>query len=119
MRVLLSMEGRYNRTKYFWIGLAISIGVSVAAGVIQLAVEAASGDPNIAAVLGTSMYILGAVIAAFPVIKRLHDLARPSSHYWLLLIPFYNLYLALVLLFKKGTPGPNQYGPDPLGPVMA
>jgi len=51
---------------------------------------------------------------AFAAVKRLHDLERPGAHYWLLLIPVYNIYLALVLLFKRGTSGPNRYGDDPL-----
>jgi uncharacterized membrane protein YhaH (DUF805 family) len=46
--------------------------------------------------------------------RRLHDLDRLGSHYWLLLIPFYNLYLGCVWLFKKGTARRHLYGPDPL-----
>ena len=58
--------------------------------------------------------LAGAVVAAFQAVKRLHDLGRPGWHYWLLLIPLYNIYLAIVLLFVKGTPGTNPYGVDPL-----
>jgi hypothetical protein len=29
-------------------------------------------------------------------------------------IPVYNIYLILMLFFKKGTEGPNEYGPDPV-----
>jgi uncharacterized membrane protein YhaH (DUF805 family) len=58
--------------------------------------------------------VAGAVATAFEAVKRLHDLEPPGAHYWLLLIPFYNMYLALVLLFKRGTSGPNRYGEDPL-----
>ena len=47
-------------------------------------------------------------------IKRLHDLERPARHWLLLMVPVYNIYLGLVLLFKKGTEGPNEFGPDPL-----
>ena len=34
-------------------------------------------------------------------------------HYWLFFVPFYNIYLGLVLLFTRGVQGNNQYGPDP------
>ena len=44
-------------------------------------------------------------------VKRRHDLSRPGYQ---LLIPLYNLYLLWLLFFKRGTPGPNQYGDDPL-----
>ena len=47
-------------------------------------------------------------------VRRLHDLGRPGSHYWLLMIPIYNFFLSLVLLFSKGIPDHNSYGPDPL-----
>ena len=114
MRELWSMEGRYNRAKYFWIEVAMAVVVQVVAFIMGLAVGAAGGDPNAAAGLGAIVGILGAVIGAFPVVKRFHDLDRPGSHYWLLLIPIYNLYLGLVLLFKKGTLGSNKYGADPL-----
>lgn len=50
-------------------------------------------------------------------IQRLHDLNRPGSHWFLLLIPFYNIYLGLLLSFKKGTVGPNRFGEDPLASV--
>ena len=42
-------------------------------------------------------------------VRRFHDLDRPSSDYLLLLIPFYNIYLGFVLLFKSGTEGLNRY----------
>jgi len=48
-------------------------------------------------------------------IKRLHDLDRPGTHYWLLLIPFYGLYIGVVMLLEKGTTGSNRFGEDRLG----
>jgi uncharacterized membrane protein YhaH (DUF805 family) len=65
--------------------------------------------------LASLVSLAGLVVSSFITVKRFHDLNRPGWHYWLLLIPFYNLYLAIILLFKKGTAGPNTYGPDPLG----
>ena len=52
------------------------------------------------------------IIQSFLVVKRLHDLDLHGSRFWLLFIPFYNVYLGLFLLFKKGTVGPNKYGED-------
>jgi hypothetical protein len=43
-------------------------------------------------------------------------LGRPGWHYWLLFLPFYNLYLAGLMFFKKGAGSPNAFGPDPLQP---
>lgn len=36
-----------------------------------------------------------------------------------LIIFVYAIYLLVVLGFLRGTPGPNQYGPDPLGATVA
>jgi hypothetical protein len=50
----------------------------------------------------------------FCAVKRLHDMGRPGTHFWMLLIPVYGILLSFILLFKKGTQGENTYGPDPL-----
>ncbi len=111
---LFSMEGRYNRAKYFWVMVAISVVMQVVSFVIGMAIGASGGDPATGGAVGLIVGIGGGVICAFPVVKRLHDLDRPGSHYWLLLIPIYNIYFGLLILFKKGTEGANKYGPDPL-----
>jgi uncharacterized membrane protein YhaH (DUF805 family) len=54
------------------------------------------------------------IVDIFITIRRLHDLNRSGRQYWLLMIPIYNIYLSLILWFKRGTRGPNRYGPDPL-----
>jgi uncharacterized membrane protein YhaH (DUF805 family) len=114
---LFSMEGRYNRAKYFWITLAITVlGPIVILGPL-IAFSGSPADPDTASVVGIfglTGYIGIFAVSAFQVVKRLHDLGRPGYHYWLLVIPFYNIYFSLVLLFKKGTKGQNEYGPDPL-----
>jgi len=108
------MEGRYNRLKYFLITLAISVVVQVISFAVGFAIGMSGIDPGIASLAGFIIGIGGAVVYAFQVVKRLHDLDRPGTHYWLSLIPIYNIYFGLLLLFKKGTEGENQYGPDPL-----
>ncbi|WP_282753517.1 DUF805 domain-containing protein [Desulfuromonas thiophila] len=111
---LFSMEGRYNRAKYFWVMLAIAVvGQLISVG-IGIAVGSSGGDPEAAGAIGLIVGIGIAVVYAFQVVKRLHDLDRPGTHYWLALIPIYNIYFGLLLLFKKGTEGENKYGPDPL-----
>lgn len=111
---LFSMEGRYNRAKYFWITLAITVVAQIIGIGIGLAVGSSGGDPRTAGAIGLIVGIGIAVVVAFQAVKRLHDLDRPGTHYWLLLIPLYNIYFGFVLLFKEGTKGQNQYGPDPL-----
>ncbi len=55
------------------------------------------------AVMLTATLVVYTYAAAMATVKRLHDIGRPGSHYFLLLIPFYNLYLQCCLLFKKGV----------------
>jgi len=46
------------------------------------------------------------------VVRRLHDIG--ASGWWILIFPIpFGLVLFFILLFKKGTPGPNKYGPPP------
>lgn len=48
-------------------------------------------------------------------IRRCHDLNRSGYFYLLTAVPIANIIVPLMLLFQKGSTGPNQYGPDPLG----
>lgn len=109
---LFSLQGRANRAWYFWHILLDDLAMFTAGfGLIVLSI-----------VTGTPLFILPAlgVFAAGVwagvciTAKRLHDLERPSWHFWLLFVPLYNFYLGCVLLFKKGTEGPNSFGADPL-----
>ncbi len=110
---LFSFEGRVNRGWYF---LHIVLDDLVILGLMIVLL-------TVGGVLGTPLFflpmigvILGGVWAAMAVtVKRLHDLDRPGWHWLLFMIPLYNIYLGLVLLFGRGTRGPNRFGPDPLG----
>ncbi len=84
-----------------------TIGIASSAGGVGNDLEAAQG-------LSFLISIIGTVLMAFPIVKRLHDIGRPGSHYWLLLVPIYSLYLGVILLFQKGIEGENEYGSDPL-----
>ncbi|MCP4523932.1 MAG: DUF805 domain-containing protein [Candidatus Gracilibacteria bacterium] len=61
------------------------------------------------------LYVLSIYITITTYIKRLRDLDKSPWMVLLLLVPFVNLYLWILCGFFKGTQGPNQYGPDPLG----
>lgn len=102
-------EGRWNRAKY----LLAAVVMSVASFVIGFVIGAA-GNEGAGAAIYMIVSLASFVIGSIFIVKRFHDLDRPGVHYWLLLIPLYNIYLGLVLLFQKGTTGPNKYGEDPL-----
>jgi uncharacterized membrane protein YhaH (DUF805 family) len=103
----LSFAGRMGRLRY----LVVLIVLQVAVSLLYLPTLNELGMPTASSYI---VSMLSMVAYAIPVVRRLHDLDRPGTHYWLLLVPFYNIYLSFVLHFQKGTPGQNAYGPDPL-----
>ena len=109
---LFSFEGRANRAWYFWHILLDDLVMFTLATVFAVLMFV-TGTPLFAVPLAG--VVLGGIWAGVAVtVKRLHDLDRPGWHWWLLLIPLVNIYMGLVLLFAKGTHGPNQFGRDPL-----
>jgi len=111
---LFSMKGRLNRAGYFWILFAFSTFNIFG----YLVISPSTREPGVINILAVIFYLILytglSALAAFQGVKRLHDLNRPGSHYLLLLIPLYNIYLSLILLFEKGTDNDNKYGSDPL-----
>ena len=90
------------------------MAVVAAAFAAGFAISLSGGSEETGGAVGSIIGLVGGVLSAFAVVKRLHDLDRPGSHFWLFFIPFYNIYLGLLLLFKSGTDGESRYGPDPL-----
>jgi uncharacterized membrane protein YhaH (DUF805 family) len=106
-KVQLLFSGRYNRLKYFWTLSLVAVPLVVC---VQLLLPADfAGEWT-----GTVLEIAPKAIAWPILVKRLHDLNWPGLAGLLFFIPFIGLILGLILLFKKGTQGPNQYGADPL-----
>lgn len=46
---------------------------------------------------------VGLIVMALACVKRLHDLNKTGWHFWLLLVPLYNIYLAARMLFARGS----------------
>ena len=108
----LRYDNRLNRKRYIMRALALWAAVVVISFIIGF-VASVTGVKALTR-LGTIISIASAIPSFMLVIRRLHDLNRPT--WWCIgcIIPIVNFALAIYLLFFKGTDGPNQYGPDPL-----
>ena len=120
--LLFSFQGRVNRAKFWLVALGIFV-VEVIVFAAILGGAATSGDPEqIAAAVGP---FAGIIILVFGVIatwisivvavKRYHD--RNKSGWWVLIVfvpVIGGLWYLIECGFLRGTPGPNNYGPDPL-----
>ena len=104
-----SYTGRLNRLRYFLRILVVMILASVL-GTLLAQITPYLAYP-VSAIATVSAVMLG--------IRRCHDLDRSGWFYLLMFIPIIDLFVALYLLFAAGTPGPNQYGADPLDSQFA
>lgn len=106
-RLFFSSRGRVPRSAFWWTSLA-----AWAVFIVLFVFVEASLSRGATWVLYPPF--LWSVVAL--ALRRMRD--RGRSPWWLLaiLVPVLGpLWLALELGFLRGTPGENQYGPDPLG----
>jgi len=113
MNNLFTLEGRITRTAYITSALGISVATTVLGVVFNLFMTTATQSTGLVALVAILVTVLAVLMLACQIVRRLHDIDRSGWHYWLFLVPGYNLYLSILLLLKKGTPGPNQFGSDP------
>src|SRR4051812_6383059 len=104
MNQLFTMQGPISRGPYAAGTFLLPLPPTIVASLL-LATESGLALLVALIVLGITQ-----VAVASHVVRRFHDLGRPGTHFWLLFIPGYNIYLTCVLLFKTGDAGPNQYG---------
>lgn len=96
---LFSWKGRNTRLPYF---LTLSLCGIVFYGLLfSIALVPKDVGMTLASVFPIA-YLVILYVQVCNVIKRLHDLGRPGVHILFMFVPFYNLYLGLLLLFKEG-----------------
>ena len=120
--MFFSWEGRLNRKPYILRCLALGLimtAVYILLMVIAFTTAAAqigNGIPMMGAFSATYIFYLPFIISGYLLaIRRLHDLDLSAFFILLSFVPVVSFFFALFLIFKKGTEGPNAYGPDPLG----
>jgi len=106
-------RGRLSRSRFFWLQIAISLIVSLVIAGLSVIAEVVQWSPSLL------VWVLLAIATGFLLqlsiaIPRVHDLNYSAWQCLLLLIPIVNLVFVVDLLLRKGTPGPNRFGQDPL-----
>jgi uncharacterized membrane protein YhaH (DUF805 family) len=131
-----SFEGRISR-RTFWIAFGVLLIAEIAAHIVaetlegdrlsaivdlaftypEFAVAAKRGhDRNLPLWLLGIFFAGGALLDLLTVLGLAGTGDEPSMASLAIALPFTVVGIALLveLGFRKGTPGPNQYGPDPL-----
>jgi MFS transporter, ACS family, hexuronate transporter len=98
--------GRLGRLPFALRSLVIAV-----AGTL-LAVWTWNEVPGVGHMIAILVALFAVLAFAFQAVKRLHDLDRPASKFFYLLIPVYQLYPLWQLLTQVGTPGSNRYGAE-------
>jgi uncharacterized membrane protein YhaH (DUF805 family) len=125
-------NGRARRSEFWWYYLAVTVVESVLYFVLvvpgltayttaltQAAMAGETVAPAMPGSLTAGYLILSLVALALflptlgAMVRRLHDTDRSGFFVLLGLIPLVGVIILIVWWASAGTPGENQYGPDP------
>ena len=123
--LLFGFQGRTNRAKFWLVALIILVIEFILFGALGSMIGM-SADPEqalnaIGPVAWIVIVVFGIVapwISVAVAVKRYHD--RNKSGWWVLIVfvpVIGGLWYLIECGFLRGTPGPNNYGPDPLAAV--
>jgi uncharacterized membrane protein YhaH (DUF805 family) len=136
--LLNSFDGRISR-KPFWIAMAAVTAANAIACYVAIVIDGdrlsaivdllftypqfaiatkRCHDRNMAIWLLIVFFGANAVLDLFDVLGLSGTPDNPSMQVIVISVPFMVLLVVLLieLGFRRGTPGPNRYGPDPFGP---
>ena len=108
LRFYFSLEGRTSRLAYWMFWFLPGFLLGVIAGFFRLL------EVRGALVLLLVLAPVGVWITMAVCVKRYHDFNRSGWWAVLMLIPYLNFLVALIIGFIPGKSGDNQYGSDPL-----
>jgi uncharacterized membrane protein YhaH (DUF805 family) len=109
-----NFNGRARRSEYWYytlMNIIIVVGIQILTGIF-----AAMQSGVIAMVFG-ALYIIFALASIVPslavTVRRLHDIGKSGSFFFIAFIPLIGSIWLLVLMCTEGNTGENAYGPDP------
>lgn len=110
----ITFSGRAPRSEYWYFVLFLLIG-----GVITGVLDAVLFSGNVVSPLN-SIFSLVTIIPSLAVTsRRLHDVDKSGWWQLLWIVPIVGWIIMIIWLVRRGTPGPNRFGPDPLGSMIA
>lgn len=90
----------------------INMGISFA---LSLTDSLIAGVLDMAGFVLYPLYVLAVLVPSLAVgVRRLHDTGKSGWYMLVSLVPCIGGFYLLFLLIQDGTPGDNEYGPDPL-----
>lgn len=108
-----NFKGRSSRTAFWMLILAQLVNLSLSFMVQGLVAT----ENAFLLILAIPLGLVSVVISFFLLIpslamsfRRYHD---SNYSFWFSLVPVFNLYLAILMYFARGTVGANNYGDDP------
>jgi len=108
-RKYADFSGRARRREYWGFQLVLLLGYLVLLALVTMESLATIGSILI------MVFGLGIIVPSLAVtVRRLHDVGKSGWWYLIGLVPLVGLVIFLFLLMP-GTPGTNQYGPNPKG----
>lgn len=113
---LLDYHGRMNRKPYFLGDVVFCFTYTLITKLLIFFGEVYYSDFLDLLITGLLLlsWLMFVIFISFWAARRLHDLNYSGWYQLLGLVPIINIILGLFMLFKRGTQGPNDYGPDPL-----
>lgn len=111
----LRWDGRLSRKQFIIRQIQLELVMYACLFVVRVLFGGNAGEGSVffaicvLAVCGARM-----VLGIFVAIRRMHDLDLSGRKLLWCLLELPILYYAYLTIFKKGTTGANQYGPDPL-----
>lgn len=110
---LFSTKGRAGRIRFLLYSQLLPITIVALMGYFLGDHSSGLSKPieAIEAIVSMVLIVVLGMLGWIVGIQRLHDFNKSGWHILLVVIPFVNILLVLLLLFGSGTEGPNQYGP--------
>lgn len=114
-----NFSGRARRKEY-WMFILVNILIFLVLALVLRSITDMIGIPEIKTIISSilAIYFIGIIIPLFSLItRRLHDINKSGSYYFIRFIPLIGPIWFIVLMSTEGTKGQNKYGSDPKNPI--